>query len=210
MIDPVLKIWELINRFELTSLFILILLEEAGVPLPAPGDIFIMNAGWRSHGGGGNFLRVLGVVLVATIVGSSVLYWIARRLGRKLVLKHLKFLHISQERLKKVEGWFQRRGGIVIVVGRLTPGLRIVISLVAGFFAISYHVFIFYTVIATVIWVSIYFYLGSFLGKNFVIMFKFLFREHPFLTYPFIILLLILLVRYFYTKAFNRAINEGG
>lgn len=198
--EPFSRILQVINQHELLSLLVLIGLEEGGVPLPVPGDIFIMNAGRHTAGGLGHFFRVLMVVILATALGTSILYWIARKLGRGLVFKYLRFLHIRQENLKKVEKWFQTHGGVVIILGRLTPGLRIVTTLVAGFFKLPYYIFIFYTVIATIVWVPIYFFLGQFLGRNFFPLFKFLFREHPYISYPFIIVLAIFLLRYFYRR----------
>lgn len=208
--EPVVKVWQLINQFEFSSLFVLIFLEEGGVPLPAPGDLFVMNIGRRSPDGWLDFFRALWVVTLATLLGSSFLYFLARRLGRKLVLKHLRFLHISHARFEKVEGWFQNHGGMVLIVGRLVPGFRIITTLVAGFFKIPYLTFVFYTTLATLLWATIYFFLGRLLGNYYHLLFKFLFREHPYLTYPFIILLAFFLARFLYQKARARLNNRGG
>lgn len=207
--DPLLRIWFLVNKFEFTGLFVLIFLEEAGVPLPVPGDIFIANVGRRSYRGWGNFFHVIWVVTLATILGTAVLYWVARKLGRKLVLKYLRFLHINQERLDKMEHWFQIHGGAVLIFGRLTPGFRIITTLMAGFFKIPFHVFVFYTGLGSVIWAIAYFLIGRFLGRNFTPIFKFLFYKHPYITYPLMIFLAVILTRYIYSKTVrNRA--KGG
>lgn len=208
IIEPFLKIWQLANDHEFTSLFIWIFLEEAGVPMPVPGDIFIANFGRRLPEGRENFLQVLWVVTLATVVGTSILYLVARKLGRGLVFKYLRFLHIDQAKMKKVEGWFQIHGGLVLVFGRLTPGFRIITPLMAGFFKIPYHIFIFYTTLATVVWVAIYFFLGRFLGQNFIPIFKFFFKEHPYLTYPLVLILGTALLKYLYGKVFVKA--KGG
>lgn len=200
--EPILRLWYLINHYEFTSLFTIILLEESGVPLPAPGDVFIMNAGWRASRGHGDFWHVALVVIIATIIGSSLLYFVARFLGEKVLFKYFHFLHINRTKLKTVEGWIQTHESRVLILGRLTPGFRILTTLASGFFGIPYHVFILNTTLATMIWVSFYFFLGRYLGFHSLLIFKFLFRQHPYITYPFIIILIFLLVRYLYKRVF--------
>lgn len=67
---------------QLPALFVLLLLEEAGIPIPIPGDTLIMLAGTQSHT---KLLResilVVCVSCIATILGSSVLFGVMRRGG---------------------------------------------------------------------------------------------------------------------------------
>lgn len=153
---------EFVENFSYFGLFLILLAEESGIPLPIPGDIFIATVAALPNSN--YFLTVLTVVS-ATLLGSTILFTIAQKIGRKLVLKFGKYIKITPERIKKIESWFVKYGGRAIVLGRLVPGLRIVTPAVTGLFNVSYKTFWLYTAIAAVIWGTIYFVIGKFFGN---------------------------------------------
>lgn len=157
----------LLHKIGPLALFLLIFIEEAGVPLPIPGDFLIIVEGRSSLHGGLGFFSVLVLVTLGTLLGASILYGFSRVLGRELIMKYGKFLRFDEKRLTKIENWFKKYGGIMIVIGRLVPGLRTLTSIVAGIFAVPYLLFLIYTTIAAVIWVVVYFLIGRFVGQKF-------------------------------------------
>lgn len=152
---------------QLPALFVLLLLEEAGIPLPIPGDTLILLAGTQAHT---TLLResilVVFVACIATIIGSSILFIVMRLGGRPFLLKYGRYIRLSPERVERVERWLMRRGRLAIVLGRLIPGLRIVTTVVAGLSDISYRDFLAATSIAAVIWSMAYFWVGVLFGRN--------------------------------------------
>ncbi len=155
---------EIIQQYSYLGLFFLILVEEAGIPLPIPGDIFIAATAALPKS---NYLFVLSTVVLATLIGSTILFTLSRRFGNKLILKFGKYIKFTPEKVKRVEKWFEKRGGLAITIGRLIPGLRIITPIVAGTFRLDYKTFWFYTAIAAFIWANIYFILGKFFGGIF-------------------------------------------
>lgn len=149
------------------SLFILILVEEMGIPLPIPGDFYIVLAGTQIALGRASFLPVLFVVLLGTIIGSSLLYAVTYFGGHSLVMKYGKYILISHAKLETAQRYFQRHGSITILVGRLIWGLRIVSTVVGGIFQLRYDKFIIATALSTIIWVSIYTRIGMYFGKDY-------------------------------------------
>jgi membrane-associated protein len=148
------------------AIFLVLLLEEAGIPLPLPGDVVVVLAGARVRQG--RLSPVLAVLLLegATLLGSSVLYWLARRGGRPLLYRYGEVLHLGPERLAKAEGFLQRHGWLAIVSGRLCPGLRILISLVAGAFAVPYRVFAPALALGASVYLLVLFGLGYVVGPE--------------------------------------------
>jgi membrane protein DedA with SNARE-associated domain len=142
------------------ALFLLLFLEEGGIPLPAPGDTVILLAGAQIDRGQASVPIVVLFVVLATLMGSSILYWISRLGGMPVLLRVCQFLHIRQERIDKAGAWIQRHRGVAIVFGRLTPGLRTVTTIASGIFQIDYVAFLVYTGISAVIWAGIYIFLG--------------------------------------------------
>lgn len=151
---------------QLPALFGLLLVEEAGLPLPLPGDTLIALAGAQHHGSPWFALIVIAVSSAAVFCGSSVLYMLMRRGGRPWLEKYGKFLHLSQARLDRMERWFIRRGPIAIVIGRLIPGLRIPTTVMAGLAGVPYRVFVPATLTAAVIWSTLYYFAGVLLERS--------------------------------------------
>lgn len=143
------------------GLFFFLLIEEAGVPLPLPGDTLIMYAGVQSRTG--ETIAALAILLVAAAatLGSSALYWLARRGGRPALARYGRFLHLHPERVDRMEARFRHWGPWAIVFGRLIPGLRTPTSVMAGLFRVPYRIFAPCTALSALLWTLFYFYLGA-------------------------------------------------
>ena len=153
---------ELIERFSYFGLFLILFIEEGGIPLPVPGDIFIamVSALPRS-----NYFLIVLTTVSATIFGSTILFTLAQKIGHPLILKYGSKVKITPQKIKKIKKWFEKYGGWAIVIGRLIPGLRIVTPVVAGLFGVSYKTFWLYTTLAAFIWTNIYFVIGRLFGE---------------------------------------------
>ncbi len=151
----------LMTAHQYPGLFFLLLLEEAGVPLPLPGDTLIVFVGVRSRSGQANAALAILLVAAAATLGSSALYWLARRGGRPALARYGRFLHLHEERVDRMEARFRRWGPWAIVLGRLIPGLRTPTSVMAGLFGVPYRVFAPCTAFSALLWTLFYFYLGA-------------------------------------------------
>jgi len=158
------------------ALFLLLFLEEGGIPLPAPGDTVILLAGAQIDRGQASIPIVVLLVVMATLLGSSVLYWISRLGGMPVVLRVCQVLHIREERLDRLGAWIRRHRGIAIVFGRLTPGLRTVTTIAAGVFQVNYTAFLAYTALSATIWALLYILLGAFVHSFYRNVAHYLFR----------------------------------
>jgi membrane-associated protein len=154
-------------RWHYLGLFAVLLVEEAGVPLPVPGDLFIAAMGFLASTGRASFLPSAGVVTAAVVLGATTLYLVSRHAGRRLLGFAGRWLGYDAAVEARLERWLQRRGAATVVVGRLVPGLRIVMTLVAGALRLPLHVFALGTLVASVLWATIYFWLGYTLGSGY-------------------------------------------
>ncbi|MBK9518584.1 MAG: DedA family protein [Anaeromyxobacter sp.] len=153
-------------RWHYAGLFLVILAEEAGVPLPIPGDLFIAAMGFMAQRGGAAFLPTAAVVTTATVLGASILYLVSRHAGRPLLVRVARRFGFTEAREQRLEGWLARHGALAVVVGRLIPGLRIVMTVVAGVLRLDRATFVTGTFFAGIIWSTIYFWLGYALGEG--------------------------------------------
>ncbi|MFN2466159.1 MAG: DedA family protein [Candidatus Dormibacteria bacterium] len=149
-----------------TAILAVIALEEIGVPLPLPGDVFIMYAGHLVVRGRISLLSAFLSIVVGSMLGASVLYWLARRYGQPFVKRYGPYMHIKQDRLDRVEKGFVRWGPLMIVVGRQVPGFRMVITVFSGLFGVAYPVFLGSVAIAAAMWAGMFLALGIRLDRQ--------------------------------------------
>src|SRR6266536_5032382 len=156
----------LLNRYDDLAVFVLVLIEEAGVPLPLPGDLIMVVAGFRVHQGQMSLIWTLLSLEAATIAGSSFLYWLAARGGRPLLYRYGRYIHLERDKLDRAEAWVTRHGALAVVIGRITPGLRIPTAIAAGVFGIRYAVFLPSIALGSSLYILFWVLLGYFAGPQ--------------------------------------------
>src|SRR4051812_19761602 len=90
-----------LNRYDNLAVALLIFMEESGVPLPIPGDAIMILAGIRISQGEMSLAVTWASLFGVTIVGSSILYWLAARGGRPLLHRYGRFLRLTPQRLSR-------------------------------------------------------------------------------------------------------------
>src|SRR3990167_6049121 len=144
----------LIDSYSYFGLFAILFVEEAGVFLPIPGDIFIATISALPSS---NYVLTVLTVVTATLFGSTILFTLSKKFGYKLLIRYGKYIKVTPDKIKRAEIWFTKYGGLAILIGRLIPGLRTVTPIAAGLFEVSYKTFWLYTALAAFIWANIYF-----------------------------------------------------
>lgn len=148
------------------GLFVVIFLEEIGIPLPAPGDVAITYAGYLTTTGAIPLPLGYAAVVGGAVLGSAVNLTISRRYGRPFIQRFGRFLGINEEKLGRAERAFKRWGPWTIIVGRHIPGMRIVISALSGILNVPYRVFIPCVFVSASIWAAIFLEVGRLLGPR--------------------------------------------
>ena len=148
------------------AIFVLMFVEEAGLPLPLPNEVALMYVGYLSYQGKLDANLAGLVATLGAAGGSALLYTIARRGGRRLIHRFGKFIHVTDERLNQAENAVARWGPISIPIARLTPGLRIATTIVSGVLRVSYRVVILSVVGVSLVWSYFWVHLGRLLGDR--------------------------------------------
>jgi membrane protein DedA with SNARE-associated domain len=145
----------------------LVAIEEAGLPLPISGDLLITYSA-SSVPRSPNVWMILGLEFeIAVLIGSTFLYFVSKRWSRHLLRGAPgRALHLTPERIDRVERWFQRWGIWTVIVGRQIPGFRVAVTVVAASFGMSYGRFITGVAIAAAIWVTIFIGIGVLIGRQ--------------------------------------------
>ena len=154
----------LVEQYDDQAIFLLVMVEETGIPLPTPGDLVMLLAGSRAADGKMALLWVLALIQLATMIGASVLYWLAARGGRPVLYRYGRFIGLDRDRLDRAEAIVARGPARAVFLGRLTPGLRNVSVLAAGVFGVPYRVFLPPFAAASFLYILVFVLLGYFVG----------------------------------------------
>src|SRR5712691_7548080 len=145
--------------------FVFLLIEEAGVPVPVPGDVLMLILGLHARQGSVPLWQAVGATWLGTIIGSTFLYFAARIAGRDLVYRYGPFIRLTPERLDRAERWLKQHGSRAVFLGRRVLGLRIVTAVACGVFEIPFTIFFPAMSIGALLYILVYTLLGFFLGQ---------------------------------------------
>ena len=147
---------------------LLIFLENLFPPIPS--EAILPLAGFLA---GQGRLWLPAIIIAATIgavAGALALYalgaWFSDRRLRRLIVRHGKWLALSEADLDTANGWFDRYGGIAVLICRLVPIVRSIISIPAGLRRMPLLPFILYTALGSGIWNTVLILAGFWLGEN--------------------------------------------
>ena len=146
-------------------LFLIIFAETGLVVFPLlPGDSLLFVAGTVVASAGMNVHLLVAVLIAAAILGDTVNYSIGHYIGPRVFDKP-DSRWFKQEHLRRTQEFYDRYGGLTIIIARFVPIVRTFAPFVAGIAGMSYRRFISYNVIGGVAWISSLVYAGYLFGN---------------------------------------------
>jgi membrane protein DedA with SNARE-associated domain len=164
--DLVLLIERFLTDYGYLAVFVLMFIEESGLPLPLPNEVALMYVGYLAYQGKIDANLAGLAATLGAAAGSGLLYYLARRGGRPLIHRYGRFIHVTDARILQAERAVARWGPISIPIARLTPGLRIATTIVAGVLNVHYRVVIISVVGVSLVWSYFWVHLGRLLGDR--------------------------------------------
>jgi membrane protein DedA with SNARE-associated domain len=154
----------LVHHYGLLALFLLVMLESSGVPLP--GETALITAGILASRGHLPIEAVIAVAAVAAILGDNVGFAIGRKLGRRALTAPGPFLHHRRRVIAVGEPFFDRHGPKAVFLGRWVTGLRITAAWMAGVTRMSWPTFLFWNALGGIAWATSIGLLAYFVGHS--------------------------------------------
>jgi len=147
-------------------LFAIIFVETGLVVMPfLPGDSLLFAAGALAATAGSplNITYLFGCMLAAAVLGNMVNYTIGHFIGPRVFSSNSRLL--NKEYLNKTHAFYEKYGGITIIITRFMPIIRTFAPFVAGVGAMKYPRFFLYNVIGGFLWVASFLFAGYYFGN---------------------------------------------
>jgi membrane protein DedA with SNARE-associated domain len=134
--------------------------------LPVPSELVMPPAGYLAAKGQMNFALVLLSGVLGSVIGALANYYGARLIGRPLIQRYGKYVLLSEKNLLRSDRFFAEHGEISMLIGRLFPVIRHLISIPAGLHGMPLPRFMLYTAVGAAVWCAILTWIGYFLGQH--------------------------------------------
>ena len=134
---------------------------------PIPSEVILPFAGYLSQSGDLNLGWLLFWSTLASWIGALLLYWLGAAIGMERAVRFVAATRlVSRSDLDRSVHWFVRSGGWTVLVGRLVPGVRSLISLPAGASRMNLVRFSLYTIVGSGAWNTLLIGVGAALGTQ--------------------------------------------
>ena len=120
--------------------------------IPIPSEIVMPFAGYLASTGRFNLVWTAVVGTLGCNAGSTIVYYVGAKGGRPFLERYGRYFFLTRGAIETVERYFQRWGGITVLVTRMLPLLPAAVSLPAGFARMAMWKFQLYTFIGCFIW----------------------------------------------------------
>jgi membrane protein DedA with SNARE-associated domain len=161
-------ITEFMGQFGYFGVFLLIMIENVFPPIPS--EVILTFGGFMTTY---SDMTRMGVIIAATagsVIGAMILYSIGLLLdvGRleKIVDRWGGILRLTRKDIHRADAWFDKYGPWTVLVCRLVPLIRSLISIPAGMSNMNFPLFILLTTIGSLIWNTALVSVGAAVGDN--------------------------------------------
>lgn len=146
------QLQNLLAQWGYLVVFLAMLLENAGLPLP--GETLTLLGGYAAGSGQLNLLGVIAAATGGAVLGDNLGYLVGRRAGWGLVQRAGALLGQKPEQLEKLRHRFLRHAELSVLLGRFVAVLRVLAGPMAGAVAMPYRRFVVCNLLGAMLWAS--------------------------------------------------------
>lgn len=159
---------DVIERFGYAGVAVLIALENVFPPIPS--ELILPLTGFLAGQGRMWLPAAVLAATVGSVAGALALYalsgWWGEERLRRIVRRYGWILRLRERDLDRSDRWFAAHGGKTVLIGRLVPVIRSLVSIPAGVHRMRVAAFVLYTALGSALWNSLLIGLGWWLGSR--------------------------------------------
>jgi membrane protein DedA with SNARE-associated domain len=134
---------------------------------PIPSELILPLSGYLASRGRMSLTAVVVGATLGSLVGALALYWAGAALGQKRLRRLAERMPLVEvDDLERAEGWFDRHGGLAVLIGRVVPVVRSLVSVPAGVERMPLWRFVLYTIVGSGVYNAVLIGLGYVLGSR--------------------------------------------
>jgi membrane protein DedA with SNARE-associated domain len=138
---------------------------------PIPSELIMPLAGYSASKGDVNIVMVIVAGTIGSLAGATVWFVAGLMIGEErvkgLAARFGRWLTVTPDEVDKADAWFDRHGAKAVLIGRLVPTVRTLISVPAGLSGMSWTRFLIYSGIGTTLWTAFLALTGYALGSQY-------------------------------------------
>lgn len=157
------NIQEFAHQYGYWAIFVGILLESLGIPIP--GETVTLVGGFLAGSDELSYWLVFSIAVAGAVIGGTCGYWIGKLAGWGFLLKIGKIFQISEVRLLSIRDQFTENSAKAVFFGRFFALLRIFAAPLAGIVEMPFGKFFVYNFAGATTWASLMVTLAFFAGK---------------------------------------------
>ena len=157
------NIQKVAHEYGYWAIFLGILLENLGIPLP--GETVTLVGGFLAGSKELNYWLVVTDAIAGAVLGGICGYWIGRIGGWSLLVRLGNLFRISEARLLSIKEQFSENAGKAVFLGRFFALLRIFAAPLAGIVEMPFGKFLIYNLAGAISWASVMVTLAFFAGR---------------------------------------------
>ncbi|WP_418320305.1 DedA family protein [Piscinibacter sakaiensis] len=158
-----------VEQFGYLGIAALMALENIFPPLPS--ELIMPFGGFSAAQGTLSLAGVIAAGTCGSLLGALPWYFAGRWLGRdkleRWIERHGRGFTITQAEHARARRWFERHDARAVLLGRMVPAVRTVISVPAGVTRMAFGRFLFWSAIGSAAWSGLLALLGSTLGSHY-------------------------------------------
>ncbi len=166
---------------------------------PIPSELIMPLAGFTAAQGKMELVPAIAAGVLGTVLGAFPWYYLGKMVSEERIKgwadRYGKWLGISGGDIDKANRWFDLHGKKAVLLCRMVPGVRTLISLPAGINAMPMLPFLLFSTIGTVLWVTFLTAAGYLLGNNYELVDAYLAPVSKIVAVTLVIALIIWIIR---------------
>jgi membrane protein DedA with SNARE-associated domain len=153
-----------LNHYGLWAVLLFVMIEDFGIPVP--GETVLIAASVYAGAGRLNVVAVGLVAFAAAVFGDNIGFAIGHFGGRALALRWGRYVGLTDQRLDRAQGFFDRHGAWIITAARFIEGLRQANGIVAGITRMRWLRFLAFNALGAALWVGTWVSVGYLAGNH--------------------------------------------
>jgi membrane protein DedA with SNARE-associated domain len=155
-----------VTHYGYLAIFILVFLQEIGMPNPFPNELLLMFSGYLSFKGLLFLPFVIITAFLADFVGTNILYFAFYSTGAVILKNKPRWFPLSESMINKLTAKISRGGQLSIYIFRLTPFTRGYASVITGLLQVKPKIFLPIAIVSAITWASVYVVAGNLIGPS--------------------------------------------